>query len=113
MIITFLIAKVILGGYWLMLTPVLFLPLVIVLLSSQVRRGVFGHVVLLLSIAFAALGVILLLALTLRAAVTAVAGLQAIWWLAAAITVIARKRKTTWQPVSRTSAKPHVLSRNW
>jgi len=93
MIITFLIAKIILGGYWLMLAPVQFLPLGIVLLSSQVRRGIFGYVVLLSSIAFAALGVILLLTLTLRDAVTALAGLQAIWWLAAAITVIARNRK--------------------
>jgi hypothetical protein len=38
MIITFLIAKIILGGYWLMLAPVLFLPFGIVLLSSQVRE---------------------------------------------------------------------------
>jgi hypothetical protein len=86
MIITFLIAKIILGGYWLMLTPVLFLPLGIVLLSSQVRRGVFEYVVLLLSIVFAALGVILLLTLGLHDAVTALASLQAIWWIAAAIT---------------------------
>jgi hypothetical protein len=112
MIITFLIAKIILGGYWLMLTPVLFLPLGIVLLSSQVRRGVFGYVVLLLSIAFAALGVILLLTLTLRDAVTVIAGLQAIWWLAAAITVIARNGK---QPGSRSQElRPsHRLTRNW
>src|ERR1700719_4814682 len=34
MIITFLIAKIILGGYWLMLAPVLFLPLGIVFLSD-------------------------------------------------------------------------------
>ncbi|MGA7634766.1 MAG: hypothetical protein WCB11_28710 [Terriglobales bacterium] len=46
MIITFLIAKIILGGYWLMLAPGLFLPLGIVFFSSQVRRGLFGYVVL-------------------------------------------------------------------
>ena len=90
MIITFLIAKIILGGYWLMLAPVLFLPLGIVLLSSQVRRGLFGYVVLLVAVAFAALGVILLLTLTLPNAVTALAGVQAIWWLATAITLVAR-----------------------
>ena len=44
MIITFLIAKFILGGYWLMLAPVLFLPLGIVLLSSQVRSSFAGLV---------------------------------------------------------------------
>jgi hypothetical protein len=55
MIITFLIAKIILGGYWLMLAPVLFLPMGIVFLSSQVRRGLFGYVVLPLAVALAAL----------------------------------------------------------
>ena len=93
MIITFLIAKIILGGYWLMLAPVLFLPLGIVLLSSQVRRGLFGYVVLLLAVVFAALGEILLLTLTLPDAVTALAGVQAIWLLAAAITLLARNGK--------------------
>jgi len=93
MIITFLIAKIILGGYWLMLAPVLFLPLGIVLLSSQVRRGLFGYVVLVVAVVFAALEVILLLTLTLPDAVTALAGVQAIWLLAAAITLVARKRK--------------------
>jgi Ca2+/Na+ antiporter len=93
MIITFLIAKIILGGYWLMLAPALFLPLGTVVLSPQVRRGIFGYVVLLLSITFAALGVILLLTLTLRGAVTVLAGVQAIWLLAAAITLVARNGK--------------------
>ena len=93
MIITFVIAKLILAGYWLMLAPVLFLPLGIVLLSSQVRRGIFGYVVLPLAVAFAALGGILLLTLTLADAVTALAGVQAIWLLAAAITLVARNGK--------------------
>jgi hypothetical protein len=90
MIITFLIAKIILGGYWVMLAPVLFLPLGIVLLSPQVLRGIFGYVVLPLAVVFAALGVILLLTLTLPDAVTVLAGVLAIWWLAAAITFVAR-----------------------
>jgi hypothetical protein len=93
MIITLLIAKIILGGYWLMWAPVLFLPLGIVLLSSQARRGIFGYVVLMLSIAFAALAVISLLTLTVRDAVAALAGVQAIWLLAAAITLLARNGK--------------------
>jgi cytochrome c biogenesis factor len=93
MIITFLIAKIILGGYWLMLAPVLFLPLGIVLFSSQVRRGLFGYVVLMLAVVLAALGVILFLTLTVRDAVTALAGVQAIWLLAAAITLLARNGK--------------------
>jgi len=89
MIITFLIAKIILGGYWLMLAPVLFLPLGIVFLSSQVRRGLFGYVVLPLAVVFAALGAIFLFTLTLPDAVT----VQAIWLLAAAITFLIRNRK--------------------
>jgi len=45
---------------------------------------------MLLATAFAALGVIFLLILTLPAAVTAFAGVQALWWLAAALTLIVR-----------------------
>jgi hypothetical protein len=93
MIITFLIGKIILGGYWLMLAPVLFLPLGIVLLSSQVLRGIFGYVVLPLAVVFAALGAIFLSTLTLPDAVTVPAGVQAIWLLAAAITLVARNGK--------------------
>jgi hypothetical protein len=86
MIITFLFGKIILGGYWLIFAPALFLPLGTVLLSPQVLRGIFGYVVLLLAVAFAALGVIFLLTLTLRDAVTVLAGVQA-------ITLVARKGK--------------------
>jgi hypothetical protein len=93
MIITFLIAKIILDGYWLMLAPVLFLPLGIVLLSSQVRRGLFGYMVLPSAVVFAALGAIFLFTLTLPDAVTVFAGVQGIWLLAAAITLLARNGK--------------------
>ncbi len=92
MIITFLIAKIILGGYWLIFAPVLFLPLGTVLLSPQLLRGFFGYVVLLLSAAFAALGMILLLTLTFPDAVTIFAGLLAMWCLAAAITRVAQTK---------------------
>jgi hypothetical protein len=93
MIITFLFGKIIFGGYWLIFAPALFLPLGTVLLSPQVLRGIFGYVVLPLAIIFAALGVIFLLPLTLRDAVTVLAGVLAIWWMAAAITLVARNRK--------------------
>jgi hypothetical protein len=90
MIITSLLAKIILGGYWLIFAPVLFLPLGTVLLSPQVRRGIFGHEVLLISTVFAEVGVILLFTLPLRDAVTVLAGLQAFWCLLAAIKHLAR-----------------------
>ena len=93
MTITFLIAKIILGGYWLMLAPVLLLPLGIVLLSAQVRRGVCGYPILVLSIVFAAIGVILLFTLPFRDAVTVLAVAQGIWWLVAASIVLARSGK--------------------
>jgi hypothetical protein len=93
MIVTFLIAKIILGGYWLMVAPVLFLLFGIVFLSSQVRRGLFGYVVLPLAVIFAALGAIFLFTLTLPEAVTVVAGVQAIWLLAAAITLLSGNGK--------------------
>jgi hypothetical protein len=90
MIITFLIAKIILGGYWLIFAPALFLPLGTLLLSSQVLRGALGHTVLLMSVLFAAAGVILLFTLPFADAVTASAGVLAVWCLAAAITHLAR-----------------------
>jgi len=93
MAITFLISKIILGGYWLIFAPALLLPLGTVLLSSQALRGLVGYLVLLLAVAFAALGVIFLFTLPLRDAVTALAGVLAIWCLAAAITFVARKAK--------------------
>jgi hypothetical protein len=93
MIITFLIAKIILGGYWLMLAPVLFLPLGTVLLSPQVLRGSFKYVVLPLTVVFAALGAIFLFTLTFPDAVTVLAGVLAIWLLSAEITLVARNGK--------------------
>jgi len=93
MIITFLFGKIILGGYWLIFAPALFLPLGTVLLSPEVLRGVFRYVVLPLAVVFAALGAIFLFTLTLHDAVTVLAGVQAIWLLAAAITLLSRNRK--------------------
>ena len=93
MAMTFLITKIILGGYWLMFAPALFLPLGTVLLNAQPRRGIVEYLVLLLAVAFAALAVIFLLTLPLRDAVTALAGVLAIWCLGAAIPHVARKWK--------------------
>jgi cytochrome c biogenesis factor len=93
MAVTFLISKIILGGYWLIFAPALFLPLGIVVLSAQVRRGIVGYLVLLLAVALAALGVIFLLTLPLRDTVTVLAGVIAIWCFSAAITLVARKAK--------------------
>ena len=76
--------------YFIVAPPALFLPLGIVLVSSRVLPRLFGHLALVLASVFALLGVIFLLRLTLPSAVQALGGVQALWWLAAAITLIVR-----------------------
>lgn len=76
--------------YFIVAAPALFLPLGVVLLTSQVLPRLFGYCALLLGGVFAALGVAYLQRLILPATVTAFAGVQALWWLAAAITLIVR-----------------------
>lgn len=80
--------------YFMIAAPALFFPLGIVLLGSPVLPRLFGYLALLLAVVFESLGVIFLLTLTLPAAVTAVAGVQALWWLAAAITLVVQSRKS-------------------
>jgi len=78
--------------YFMIAGPALFLPLGIVLLSSAVLPRWFAYLVLLLAVVFESLGMIFMLTLTLPAAVTA-ARIQALWWLAAAITLVMQSRK--------------------
>jgi hypothetical protein len=79
--------------YFIVAAPTLFLPLGIVLVRSAILPRLFGYLALILATAFAALGVVFLLDLTLPGAVTAFGGVQALWWLAAAITLIIRSGK--------------------
>lgn len=81
--------------YFIVAAPALFLPLGIVLVSSPILPRLFGYLALLLATAFAALGAIFMLRLTLPDAVTAFGGVQALWWLAAAIALIVRSGKIT------------------
>jgi hypothetical protein len=76
--------------YFIVAAPALFLPLGVVILGSSVLPRVLGYLALVLGVAFAILGVVSLYSLTLPALVTAFAGLQTLWWLAAAITLIVR-----------------------
>lgn len=76
--------------YFTAAAPALFLPLGIVLVSSRTLPRLFGHLALVLGTVFAVLGAIFLLRLTLPSAVTALGAVQALWWLAAAITLIVR-----------------------
>jgi len=79
--------------YFVVAAPSLFLPLGIVLLSSQVLPRVFGYLALFLAASFSVLGIRFMLTMTLPAPVTAFAGVQALWWLAAAITLMVRSNK--------------------
>src|SRR5215469_5661570 len=81
--------------YFIVAAPALFLPLGIVILGSRVLPQVFGYLAIVLGAAFAILGVVFLFTLTLPALVLAFAGLQTLWWVAAAITLIVRPEKTS------------------
>jgi hypothetical protein len=76
--------------YFIVAAPALFLPLGVVILGSAVLPRAFGYLALGLGAAFAILGVAFLFTLTLPAAVVASASIQALWWLAAAVTLIIR-----------------------
>jgi hypothetical protein len=80
--------------YFIVAAPALFLPLGAVILGSRVLPRLLGYLALVLGAAFAILGVVFLYSLTLPALVLAFAGLQTIWWLAAAIALIVGREKT-------------------
>jgi len=80
--------------YFIVAAPALFLPLGVVILSSHVLPRVIGYLALALGAAFAILGVVFLTQLILPVWVTAFAGIQAFWWLAAAIILIVSPGKT-------------------
>ncbi|HEY0755760.1 MAG TPA: hypothetical protein VGD98_17510, partial [Ktedonobacteraceae bacterium] len=79
--------------YFIIAAPALFLPLGVVILSSRVLPRVFAYLAFLLGTAFAILGVVYLSALTLPLFVQAFAGVQTLWWLGAAITLLVLTRK--------------------
>ena len=76
--------------YFIVAAPSLFLPLGIVLLRSAVLPHLFGYLALALAAVFAALGAGYMLELTLPGFVLGFGGVQALWWLTAAITLIVR-----------------------
>jgi len=77
--------------YFIVAAPSLFLPLGIVLLRSAVLPRPFGYLAIALAALFAALGAGYMLQLTLPAFVVAFAGVQALWWLTAAIALMVRR----------------------
>ena len=84
--------------YFIVAAPSLFLPLGIVLLRSAVLPQLFGYLALALAAVFAALGAGYMLQLTLPGFVLGFAGVKALWWLAAAITLIVRSAALSASP---------------
>lgn len=79
--------------YFMVAAPALFLPLGVILVRSRILPKLFGYLALALATAFALLGVIFLERLTLPDGVTGFAGVQAAWWLAAAVALLVRTEK--------------------
>ena len=79
--------------YFIVAAPALFLPLGAVILGTRVLPKPLGYLALLLGAAFAAAGIVSLTSLIVPDGVTALAAVQTLWWLAAAIAVIVQKEK--------------------
>ncbi len=79
--------------YFIVAAPALFLPLGAVILGTRVLPKALGYLALLLGAAFAAAGIVSLTSLIVPDGVTALAAVQTLWWLAAAIAVIVQKEK--------------------
>jgi hypothetical protein len=80
--------------YFIVAAPTLFISLGVVLYGSAVLHRIFAWSAFFIGISFGVIGVIFLLKLVLPLWVTAIAGVQAIWWLAASISLIVRSGKS-------------------
>ena len=79
--------------YFIVAAPTLFISLGAVLYQSNVLHQVFAYSAFFIGFSFTVIGIIFLLKLVLPMWVTAIAGIQAIWWLAASISLIIRSLK--------------------
>jgi hypothetical protein len=79
--------------YFIIGAPALFIPLGIVLRNSDILPTWFSWLAIFMGILFAVLGIVFLLDLILPIWVTAIAGIQAFWWLASSILLIVRTGK--------------------
>ncbi|CAN5503259.1 hypothetical protein BH09BAC6_BH09BAC6_22670 [soil metagenome] len=79
--------------YFIVAAPTLFISLGVVLYGSQVLHRAFAWFAFFIGISFGVIGMVFLLELVLPMWVTAIAGIQAIWWLAASISLIVRSGK--------------------
>jgi len=80
--------------YFIVAAPAVFLPLGLVILGSAVLPRILGYLAIVLAAGYALAGVLTLFDLTVPAAVQISAGvLPALWWLAAAGTLLTRARE--------------------
>ena len=79
--------------YFIVAAPAVFLPLGLVILGSAVLPRILGYLAIVLAAAYVLAGVLTLLDLTVPAAVLISAGIPALWWLAAAGTLLTRARQ--------------------
>ena len=79
--------------WFIVAAPALWLPLGLVICGSAVLPRILGYLAIVLAAGYALAGVITLLDLTVPAAVTISAGVPALWWLAAAGTLLRRARQ--------------------
>lgn len=79
--------------YFIVAAPSLFLPLAFVILSSKVLPRIFGYLAMALGIAFIVVGITSLYRLILSSLDTSLAAIQALWWIAAAVSLIMRSKK--------------------
>ena len=80
--------------YFIVAAPAVFLPLGLIILGSAVLPRILGYLAIVLAAGYALAGVLTLLDLTVPAAVQISAGVvPALWWLAAAGTLLIRARE--------------------
>lgn len=79
--------------YFIVSAPAVFLPLGIVLINSRLIPRVIGYLALALGGTFALVGMGSLLTLALPPSITSLGGIQALWWLAAAFSLLFRNRR--------------------
>jgi hypothetical protein len=85
--------------YFIVGAPALFVPLGIAIITTRVLPPILGYLAVGLGLGFGTLGVLTLFTLVLPGPAQGAAGVQILWWLAAAIVFI-------WSP--RTSSAPEV-----
>ena len=90
--------------WFIVAAPALFLPLGLVILGSAVLPRILGYLALVLAAGYALAGVLTLLDLTVPPAVQISASIPALWWLAAAGTLLRRAREPSTAGLSASAA---------